>query len=168
VTRGVLLRRARAADAPALARLERACFTHPWTEAQLADEIAGVAPGTVLVLEGLAPEGGARTTICGYGSFRSVLDELHVMNVAVAPGFRRRGLARWLLTFAMGKARRAGARRALLEVRAGNGEALALYQSLGFRRVSVRRGYYRDPLEDALVLSRDDLDGFRGRAAPEP
>ena len=162
----VLLRRARAADVPALARLEAACFTHPWTEAQIADEVGGAAPGLVLVLEGPAEGKGSGSAIRGYGSFRYVLDEMHVMNVAVAPAFRRLGLARWLLSFAVAKARRAGARRALLEVRAGNREAEALYRSLGFRTIGVRRGYYRDPEEDALVLSREDLDALRGPSSP--
>jgi ribosomal-protein-alanine N-acetyltransferase len=153
---------------PAIARLEAACFTHPWSEAQVAEEVAGVAPGgvrTVLVLEGPPGRCDPWAGIRAYGSFRLVLDEMHVMNVAVAPGQRRRGLARWLLAFAMGKASRAGACRALLEVRAGNAEALALYESLGFRSVGVRRGYYRDPPEDALLLSSEDLGAFGMRGA---
>jgi ribosomal-protein-alanine N-acetyltransferase len=79
---------------------------------------------------------------------------MHVMNLAVDPARRRQGLARRLLAFAMARAARAGARRALLELRAGNREALALYQSLGFSSLGVRRAYYREPAEDALVLAR--------------
>jgi len=81
-----------------------------------------------------------------------------VMNVAVAPGERRRGLARGLLRVVLRRAARAGARRALLELRVGNAGALALYESLGFRRLSLRRAYYREPVEDALVLVREGLD----------
>jgi ribosomal-protein-alanine N-acetyltransferase len=152
-----------------MARLEAACFTHPWNEAQFAEEITGGSPGEerlVLVLQG--PGGGSDpwAGIRAYGSFRLVLDEIHVMNVAVAPGQRKRGLARWLLAFAMRKAARAGARRALLEVRAGNGEALALYESLGFRRVAVRRGYCPTPrmLLRAGTISRPR----RARVPAEP
>jgi len=162
----VFLRRALPADVPALASLEATCFTHPWTEAQIADEVAVAAPGGVLVLEGprvaLGPPGGLRA----YCAFRVVLDEMHVMNVAVAPGERRQGLGRWLLGFAMGRAARAGARCALLELRAGNREALALYESLGFRRRGVRRAYYLEPVEDALVLAREGLG--RRFDAPDP
>jgi ribosomal-protein-alanine N-acetyltransferase len=157
VSRTVFLRRALVADVPVLAALEAACFTHPWTAAQIADELAGTAPGGVLVLEGPHVPGGPTGGLCAYCCFRLVLDEMHVMNVAVAPGQRRRGLARWLLGFAMGRAARAGCRRALLELRAGNREALALYESLGFRRLGVRRAYYREPIEDALVLVREGL-----------
>ena len=157
MSRDVLLRRALAADVPALAALEADCFTHPWTEAQIADEVAGAAPGGVLVLEGPGPLDGPPGGLRAYCAFRFVLDEIHVMTLAVAPGQRRRGLARWLLAFVMGRAARAGARRALLELRAGNREALALYESLGFRRLGVRRGYYREPVEDALTLVCDGL-----------
>ena len=165
---GVLLRRAHASDVPALAALEAACFTHPWTEAQVAEEVAVAAPGGVLVLEGPRRPGG----LCAYCAFRVVLDEMQVMNVAVAPGQRRRGLARRLLGFALRRAARAGARRALLELREGNRGALALYESLGFRRLSLRREYYREPVEDALVLVREGLGdlecGGLGEHGPEP
>lgn len=157
MSRTVFLRRALVADVPALAALEAACFTHPWTAAQIAGELARTAPGGVVVLEAPHVPGGPPGGPCAYCCFRLVLDEMHVMNVAVAPGHRRRGLARWLLGFAMGRAARAGSRRALLELRAGNREALALYESLGFRRLGVRRAYYREPVEDALVLVREGL-----------
>jgi ribosomal-protein-alanine N-acetyltransferase len=155
VRHGSFLRRALLSDVPALAVLEAACFTHPWTPAQVHEEVARVPPDMVLVLEGPASPGGAPAGIRAYCSFRLVVDEMQVMNVAVDPSCRRRGLARRLLAFAMARAARAGARRALLELRAGNREALALYESLGFRSLGVRRGYYRDPTEDALVLARE-------------
>jgi ribosomal-protein-alanine N-acetyltransferase len=153
----VLLRRAHAADVRALAALEAACFTHPWTEAQMAEEVATPPPAGVLVLEGPQGAGGPPGGLRAYCAFRLVLDEMQVMTLAVAPAARRRGLARWLLRFAMAKAARAGARRALLELRAGNRAALTLYESLGFRRLGVRRAYYRAPVEDALTLVRDAL-----------
>ena len=152
---GTFLRRAVLEDVPALAALEAACFTHPWTPAQVHEEVARVPPDMVLVLEGPGSPGGAPAGIRAYCSFRLVLDEMHVMNLAVDPGFRRHGLARRLLAFAMARAARAGARRALLELRAGNREALALYESLGFERLGLRRGYYGEPTEDALVLARE-------------
>jgi ribosomal-protein-alanine N-acetyltransferase len=142
---------------PALAALEGACFSHPWTPAQIAEELAVTPPGGILVLEGPGRPDGTR--LCAYCAFRLVLDELHVMNVAVAPGERRRGLARRLLAIVFRRAARAGARRALLELRVSNRAALALYESLGFRRLSVRRDYYHEPVEDALVLVREGLEG---------
>jgi ribosomal-protein-alanine N-acetyltransferase len=156
VSRRVFLRRADPADVAGLAALEAACFTHPWTAVQIKDEIAQAGSGGVLVLDGPPRPGGAGG-LRAYCAFRLVLDDMDVMTVAVAPDERRRGLGRWLLAFAMGQAARAGARRAHLELRAGNREALALYESLGFRRVGVRREYYRQPVEDALVLVREGL-----------
>lgn len=153
----VLLRRAVRADVPALVALERASFSHPWTAAQLEEEVAGASPGMVLVLEGPA---GGRRGLRASCAFRLVLDEMHVMNLAVAAPARRQGLARWLLRFAMERARREGAVRALLEVRAGNREAVALYESLGFCRLGVRRDYYHEPDEDALVLVREGLEAW--------
>jgi ribosomal-protein-alanine N-acetyltransferase len=88
---------------------------------------------------------------------RLVLDELHVLDLAVHPGWRRRGLARFLLGLALRQAAKAGAQVALLEVRAGNAPALALYAGLGFRPVGRRPGYYREPVEDALLLERGGL-----------
>lgn len=145
------------ADVPALVALERSSFSHPWTVAQVEEEVAGGARGTVLVLEG-RPGAGQWGGLRASCAFRLVLDEMHVMSLAVAPPARRRGLARWLLRFALGRARRDGAVRALLEVRAGNREAVALYESLGFSRLGVRRDYYREPDEDALVLVREGLE----------
>ena len=150
-----LLRRALPADVPALVALETACFTHPWTAAQIHEEVARLPPDMVLVLEGPGAPIGTPAGIRAYCSFRLVLDEMQVMSVAVDPGHRRQGLARRLLAFAMSRAARAGARRALLELRAGNREALALYESLGFGSLGVRRAYYSEPSEDALVLVRE-------------
>jgi ribosomal-protein-alanine N-acetyltransferase len=89
-----------------------------------------------------------------YCSFRTVADEMEVLGLAVTPGCRRQGLGRWLLRLALSRGRREGARRAFLEVRPSNGPAIALYDGMGFRGAGRRRGYYKDPVEDALVLSR--------------
>jgi [ribosomal protein S18]-alanine N-acetyltransferase len=156
VSPGVLLRQASPLDLPALAALEAACFTHPWTEAQIAEEMAVAPPGGLFVLEAAPGREGPRG-LCAYCAFRVAIDEMHVMNVAVAPGARRQGLARRLLGFALRRAARGGAKTAFLELRAGNEGALALYESLGFRRLSRRRAYYRQPVEDALVLVREGL-----------
>jgi len=156
VRRGVLLERAGPTDVPALAALEEACFSHPWTSAQIAAEVAAGPPGAVLVLRGVGREG--RRELCGVCAFRVIADEMQILDVAIHPGWRRRGLARTLLRVAFRRAAAAGARTALLEVRAGNQAALRLYESLGFARNGVRREYYREPVEDAALLRRDHID----------
>lgn len=149
---GVALRRGDPADAAALAGLEQEASLHPWSVEQLEAELVRPAPDEVLVLE--APSG-----FVAYCATRVVLDELHVMNLAVRPPARRRGLARFLLASALRRGGRAGARRALLEVRAGNDAAHALYAQSGFVLLARRPRYYSQPLEDALVLVREGLPG---------
>ena len=156
MTSSVFLRRAGPSDTPALRELETASSRHPWSEAQLRAELERSAPDAVLVLD-------SRSGILAYGAFRIVLDEMHVMNLAVRPEARRRGLGRFLLGMALARGRRLGAIRALLEVRAGNVAARALYTECGFVPLGLRKQYYSDPAEDALVLVRSDLELIRSR-----
>jgi ribosomal-protein-alanine N-acetyltransferase len=94
-------------------------------------------------------------SLAGYIVARIGAEELHINNVAVREGHRRRGLGRSLLDHVLGEARRAGVTRAFLELRAGNSAALALYESCGFKVTSRRVRYYSDPVEDALVMIID-------------
>ena len=84
-----------------------------------------------------------------------VLDELHINNLAVLPERRRSGVAMALLERVLGDGAARGALRATLEVRRSNTPALRLYERFGFAVTAVRRGYYTNPDEDALVLWRD-------------
>ena len=135
MSRGVFLRRAGPSDTHALTELEGASSLHPWSEAQIRAELERNAPDAVLVLE-------SRGGILAYGAFRMVLDEMHVMNLAVRPEARRRGLGRFLLGMALARAGRAGAAR-------------ALYTECGFVPLVERKQYYSAPPEDALVLVRE-------------
>ena len=148
MSRGVFLRRAGPGDVAALVALETAASLHPWNEAQLASEVVRPAPDAVLVLAG-------REGLSAWLSFRLVVEEVQVMNLAVRPEERRHGLGRFLLRTALAIALRAGAKRALLEVRASNAAARTLYGLFGFGPLGVRKQYYRDPSEDALVLVRE-------------
>lgn len=148
MSRGVLLRRAVMGDAAALAALEQAASPDPWSEGELRAELERVAPDAVLVLEG-------RAGLVAYCGYRLVLDEMQVMNLAVRPEARRRGLGGFLLRLALARAERAGARRSLLEVRAGNAAARALYAASGFCLLGRRPRYYASPEDDALVLVRE-------------
>ncbi len=141
-------------DLQAVLELERASQSHPWTAAGFAAALAGRDGERALLLceyrrLGLLVE----RRVLGYCVLRRAAGELEIHNVAVAPGARRRGLARRLLSVVLARAARAGAERALLEVRAGNAPAQALYGGLGFREVGRRPGYYSQPADDALVLA---------------
>jgi ribosomal-protein-alanine acetyltransferase len=148
VKRGVLLRRAVMGDLAPLAALEQAASPDPWSEGELKAELAREAPDAVLVLAG-------RAGVVAYCAYRLALDEMQVMNLAVMPEARRRGLGGYLLRLALARAERAGARRSLLEVRAGNEAARALYAGFGFALLGRRARYYANPAEDALVLVRE-------------
>jgi ribosomal-protein-alanine N-acetyltransferase len=108
----------------------------------------------MLVARGKLPEVLNGRRLAGYIAARMGADEVHVNNIGVRPEARRLGLGGTLLGLALGLAQESGAREAVLEVRAGNRVAQALYRRYGFRAVGERRRYYRDPVEDALVMTR--------------
>jgi len=91
--------------------------------------------------------------IAGFIVARLIADELHVNNVAIRPEFRGQGLGSALLQTTINQARQRGAKLAQLEVRASNNEAQRLYQKCGFAVVGRRKNYYRQPTEDALLMS---------------
>jgi ribosomal-protein-alanine N-acetyltransferase len=154
VTR-VFVERAADGDVAALAELQRISFSHPWTRVQVADEVGLGPPGAVLVARGLDDAG--RVGVRAACAYRVIVDEMTIVDLSVDPAWRGLGLGRLLLRLALRRAARVGARRALLEVRAGNAPALALYESMGFLRSGVRRDYYSEPVEDAVLLERGGL-----------
>ncbi|RYE91006.1 MAG: GNAT family N-acetyltransferase [Myxococcales bacterium] len=101
-----------------------------------------------------APEAGNQATPGAFVLVWYLADEVEIQTVATAPAGRRRGLGRALVERALAAARERGCGRALLEVRAGNVAARGLYGSLGFQEDGVRRRYYSDPTEDAVLMSR--------------
>ena len=146
---GLVFRRMREADLPRVMEIERAAFSHPWTEELVRREL-GHEFSTVLLACG-----GESGAVQGFAVVWLVHDELHVLNVAVAPEARRRGVARAILDRVEAQGREQGARIAMLEVRRGNGPAIALYRTLGYREVGVRPRYYAEDGEDALVMDKD-------------
>lgn len=131
------------ADADAIARLEKQCFSLPWSAELYRHAFAQDA----FIALGRW-EGGE---LIGYLTAYHTPDELEILNLAVRPDKRRCGHARVLLNTALRTARKTGILRAVLEVRRTNAPAIALYESLGFSRAGVRRAYYPDTGEDALV-----------------
>ncbi len=135
--------------------LEQASFTQPWTRKMFLGELRGNKFAMNVVAR--AGEGGFGTglaagTLVGYIVFWVVFEELHVMNLAVRPEARRRGLGTDLVRHALSVGAERGVRTALLEVRASNRAALAMYESLGFTGKGVRKGYYDQPREDAVIM----------------
>ena len=152
-------------DVPALLAMERLCFSQPWTVQHFRDAMADPEVGLILILRSLAPPDDPGRGVLAYCSFQTVVDEMHIHNLAVDPARQGRGLGRRLLELTLGLGARRGAERALLEVRQSNWAAQRLYRSLGFRGVAVRRGYYTHPSEDALILEKTDLGAVRTGSA---
>lgn len=140
-------------DLDAVLAIEQQSFSMPWTDAMFRSELQNERTSRLLVARAEAADG----PIVGYIAYRIVLDEMHVILIAVAPAWRRRGVARQLLCQAMAQARTLGCTRATLEVRVSNTPALQLYYSLRFAPVGTRPKYYLRPTEDALILWRDSL-----------
>ena len=125
-----------------ISEVERQCFCEPWSPDALREEL-----GRGIFLA--AVEGGV---VAGYVGCQTVLDEGYVTNVAVLPAFRRQGVAGALIAELLRSAE--GLSFVTLEVRASNAAAIALYEKYGFEPVGTRRGFYRQPVEDALLMTR--------------
>lgn len=139
------------ADMAAVAELEARCFSSPWGE----EHLRAALTSPHFSAYGIKGQG----RLYAYISLSLVPGEIEVLNIATRPEQRRRGLARALLVRALKAAAPAAKQgygvRVFLEVRMGNAPALGLYRSLGFAQVGMRKGYYRDTGEDALILSVD-------------
>lgn len=133
---------------PQILEIERACFSDPWTLPILQGQLSP-SPGHIFLA---ALEG--EETVTGYAGLTHVLDEGCVTNVAVAPAWRRRGVAGALLDELERRARTLLKLAFLtLEVRFGNVPAIALYEKHGFAVVGRRRNYYEKPVEDAVLMT---------------
>jgi ribosomal-protein-alanine N-acetyltransferase len=139
-------------DLDAVLAIEHESFTSPWTREMYLAELDNVGVSFCYLAR---DDSGV---ILGFCSFWRVLDELHINNLAVAPPYRRRGIGTGLLTHVLNEGGRLGAHRATLEVRRSNDVARHLYERLGFATAGVRRAYYTNPVEDALVLWREHLE----------
>ena len=127
-----------------IAAIEKQCFSAPWDEASVRSEITNP-----LALWLVAVEDGQ---VLGYVGSQTVLREADMMNVAVAAAYRRRGIARMLVEELI---RQLDAYQLTLEVRQSNAPAIALYESMGFAQVGLRKNYYQKPKENALILRKE-------------
>ena len=130
-----------------VAALERECFSHPWTEAMLEDELYNPQASFLVAEDG---EGG----VLGYAGLHVVLDEGYIDNIAVEEPARKHGVASALLDVFC----RFGAVNLAfltLEVRASNAPAIALYKKYGFQEVGLRPNFYSAPREDAIIMTRE-------------
>ena len=131
----------------ALELLENQCFSLPWTRQQL----AGCFSDEQHVF--LVAEDADSGAVLGYVALSYVLDEGNLDNIAVAPAYRRQGVAAALIETLLRRARELSLACVMLEVRQSNAPAIALYESFGFAPVGKRKGYYEKPREDAVLMT---------------
>lgn len=132
-------------DVPIVCLIEQESFPTPWTEGAFVNELTNnhFAHYVIMELDG---------AVAGYGGMWLILEEAHVTNVAVRQPFRGRGLGERLMAELMNKASFLGAVRMTLEVRVSNRIAQRLYEKMGFYAAGVRRKYYTDNNEDAVIM----------------
>ena len=137
----------KAEHVPQVAQLEKLCFADPWSEMSIASELRSIWSYWVVAV--------CDDQVVGYIGSQSSIDESDVMNVAVHPDWRRQGIAEQLIVHLIDQLKSRGSHALMLEVRASNAPAIALYEKLGFRQVGLRKNYYRNPKEDALILRKE-------------
>ena len=137
-------RKMTADDVAALVKIENTCFTDPWSENMVADLVDSTWD-EVWVLE-------SDEMIVGYINYRFIAGEGELMRIAVLPELRGHGLSRKLMDIMTEDAAKNDVSDITLEVRAGNVPAIGLYKSYGFKEEAVRKGYYHNPTEDALIM----------------
>lgn len=135
------------ADAAELVRLETECFAHPRSEAAILSEIGQPERYLLLTYK-------IQGRLEGYVGLEYVLDEGYITDLAVFSRYRRRGVGTALMRGLERRGRELGLRFLTLEVRAGNLAALGLYRGLGYQEVGRRVGFYTDPKEDAVLMTR--------------
>ena len=132
---------------PQVAELEKLCFSDPWSEQSIASELDNILALWYVALED--------DRVVGYIGSQTVCGETDVMNIAVHPDYRRRGIGQILIEELIREVKNLGSISLTLEVRSSNAPAVSLYEKLGFSQVGLRKNYYRNPKEDARILRKE-------------
>ena len=132
---------------PQIAELEKLCFNDPWSENSIASELDNRLSCWLVAI--------ADDKVVGYVGSQTVLGETDMMNIAIHPGYRKQGIATELISALIEALNERGSHSLMLEVRASNEPAKTLYLKMGFDVVGVRKNYYRNPREDALILRKE-------------
>lgn len=146
------IRAAAPGDVSAMAELDRQCFADPWSEGAFRSELTENGRAFYIVAE---TEG----QVVGYAGLWAILDEGHITNVAVAPEFRRRGVGKAIVATLLDASRQNGLSSFTLEVRESNLPAQGLYSQFGFRPAGIRKGYYQNNGENAIIMWANEGGG---------
>lgn len=136
-------------DEKKIAALERECFSSPWSETAITDAVAN---GTKFLI---AEKG---FDFAGYISLNTAADEGYINNIAIQPSFRRQGIAERLLTALDKKAQKFELAFLSLEVRESNLAAIKLYEKCGYQNMGIRKNFYADPRENAIIMTKTMRD----------
>jgi len=147
----VEMRRMTVEDVPAVAELDRISFSLPWPERSFLFEVTNNPASRCYVVE-------SDGRIVGAVVAWLLVDEMHIATIATHPEFRRQGIAQRLLAQVLKHGAQEGALSSFLEVRAGNLAAQAMYHKFGYEQVGVRRRYYKDNDEDAILMTLEGLN----------
>ena len=129
---------------PQVLEIERACYPAPWSESAFTNEMTASASVTLVAVE--------RESVAGFLVGWIAADQVHVANIAVADGQRRRGVGTGMMLRLLEEAVRRGCTSSSLEVRESNRAARSMYSRLGYHAVALRKSYYSSPAEDAVVM----------------
>ena len=130
-----------------VAKLEAECFSMPWSEKSISSEITNPLAFWLVAVDGDA--------VAGYVGSQSVMGEADMMNIAVAPAYRRTGVAKTLVEKLILGLQERDVHCLTLEVRSSNNAAISLYEKMGFDQIGRRPNYYSAPKEDALILRKE-------------
>ena len=150
----LIIRKGVPTDVKDMVIVEHLCFDDPWTEEMLRQELENTKIATYIVAE-------LEGSVVGYIGFWAFSDECQINNVAVSPALQGQHIGTLLLETAIDATRAVGIRYWTLEVRAGNEPAKTLYRKAGFKKDGVRKGYYTNNGEDAILMSRRDEEETR-------
>lgn len=127
-----------------VAQLEKRCFSDPWSQKLFESELKNERSRFTVLKDG--------EKIIGYGCFWKIFDEGHIMNIAIAPEYRGKHLSDIIMKDIVEYSKKSGIVFLTLEVRSGNETAKNLYKKYGFKEAGVRKGYYSDNGEDAIIM----------------
>jgi len=128
--------------------IENLCFTSPWSEDAFLQEVDNEIAYYIVAIED--------DEILGYGGMWLILDEAHITNVAVTPRRQRQGIAKKIVESLIFEAQQLSIKAMTLEVRRSNLPAINLYKKFGFEEAGIRKGYYEDNDEDAIIMWRKE------------
>ncbi|MBN7774298.1 ribosomal protein S18-alanine N-acetyltransferase [Clostridium aminobutyricum] len=143
----LIIRKAEVTDIEEMAALDLVCFTAPWSEEAFRQELEENNLAFYVVAE-------LNEQIVGYAGLWAILEEGHITNVAVAPEYRRKGIGNAVVEVLLDASEQAGLNSFTLEVRISNIQAQNLYKKFDFTEAGIRKGYYQDNGEDAIIMWR--------------